>query len=347
MKVPVLLTAAAVLVLNVVPSAAEAQHLNPVIDLLAAKKQVFGLYAPSNPRGGRGGGRGGPPGAAGAPVTPPPVDTTPRKTPADLAKVAVTNTTSDFIFSGDMEGPGTFDQAYTTFADFAKGMAMAEPATKTKRAHPLFVKTPEIAVDPTLANTRISRQLNTGVMGIVMVGVESAAEVKQGLAAMRFKSKGGTRPDDVGDAPAAWGMSEKEYKEKADVWPLNPKGELVNMVIVESKVGLAHLDEIAAVPGISILVPGAGTLGGVMVKVSADGKDSLDANGRKVRDPVAWEGAIQQILAACKKNKLPCGYPSSEANVEQRIKEGFNVHIINWGDAGFKVVDMGRKAGGR
>lgn len=344
MKVPVLMTAAAVLALNVVASEAQAQHLNPVIDLLAAKKQVLGLYAPANPRTGGRGGRGGPP---GAPVTPPPVDTTPKKTPAELAKVAITNTTSDFIFDGTMEGAGTFDQAYTTFSDFAKGMATAEPATKTKRAHPLFVKTPEIAPDPALANTRISKQLNTGVMGIVMVGVESAAEVKQGLAAMRFKSKGGTRPDDVGDAPAAWGMSEKEYKEKADVWPLNPKGELVNMVIVESKEGLKHLDEIAAVPGISILVPGAGTLGGVMTKVGADGKPVLDANGRPERDPVAWEGAIQQILAACKKNKLPCGYPSSEQNIEQRIKEGFNVHIIGWNESGFKTVDMGRKAGGR
>ena len=345
MKVPVLLTAAAVLALNVVVPAAQAQHLNPVIDLLAGRKQVFGLYAPSNPRAGGGrGGRGGPP---GAPVTPPPVDTTTRKMPAELAKVAVTNTSSDFIFDGTMEENATFDQALTKFSDFAKGMAVAEPATRTKRNHPLFVKTSEIAPNPTLAAERIARQLNTGVMGIVMVGVESAEEVRQGIAAMRFKSKGGTRPDAVGDAPAAWGLSEKDYKEKADLWPLNPKGELVNMVIVESKDGLKHLDEIAAVPGISILVPGAGTLRGVMSKVGPDGKDILDANGRKEADPVAWEAAIQQILAACKKHKLPCGFPSAEANIEQRIKEGFSVHIINWGETGFKVVDMGRKAGGR
>jgi len=343
LKVSVLVTAAAVLALNVVAPAAQAQHLNPVIDLLVGKKQVFGLYAPSNPRvGGGRGGRGGPP---GAPVTPPPVDTTTRKTPGELAKVAVTNTSSDFIFNGDMEG--NFDGAYTTWVDFARGMATAEPATKAKRGHPLFVKTPEIAPNPTLAAERIVKQLNTGVMGIVMVGVESAEEVRQGIAAMRFKSKGGNRPDAVGDAPAAWGLSEKEYKDRADLWPLNPKGELVNMVIVESKEGLAHLDEIAAVPGISILVPGAGTLGGVMVKMGADGKPILDANGRPERDPVAWEASIQQILAACKKNKLPCGYPSGEANIEQRIKEGFSVHIVNWGETGFKVVDMGRKIGGR
>ena len=40
------------------------QRMNPLVDLLAAKKPVFGLYAPANPRGR--GGRGGPPGAPGA-----------------------------------------------------------------------------------------------------------------------------------------------------------------------------------------------------------------------------------------------------------------------------------------
>ena len=39
----------------------------------------------------------------------------------------------------------------------------------------------------------------------MFVGVESADEVKPGLAAMRFKSKGGTRPDDVGDGAGVSG----------------------------------------------------------------------------------------------------------------------------------------------
>ena len=42
-------------------------------------------------------------------------------------------------------------------------------------------------------------------------------------------------------------MSEQEYRQKADVWPLNPNGELTNWTIVESKEGLAHVREIAAV----------------------------------------------------------------------------------------------------
>ena len=315
------------------------QHMNPLVDLLAAKKPVFGLYAPANPRGR--GGRGGPPGAPGAaaPIAavpaPPPG---PQKTPAELAKDAVAYAPSDYIFDGSMEGD--FDRGYTGFTDFAAGIFSAAP-TKGKLRPPLVVKTHEIAPDPKLAAERIGRQLDLGVSTIVFVGVESADEVKAGLAAMRFKSNGGTRPDAVGVAPASWGLNEKDYKAKADVWPLNPKGELLNWTIVESKPGLAKVREIAAVKGIGVLFPGAGTLGGVFSTTDS-------TTGRRVRDDVAWEAAIQQVLAACKEFNVPCGFPANTPDVmEMRMKQGFSVFVINWGDAGFKAVDIGRAVGGR
>lgn len=332
------------------------QRMNPLVDLLAAKKPVFGLYAPANPRGR--GGRGGPPGAAApgaaasgaaapaagasgavAPVTavpaPPPG---PQKTPAELAKDAVAYAPSDYIFDGSMEGD--FDRGYASFSEFMAGMAAASP-TKGKLRPPLVVKTHEIAPDPKLAAERIGKQLDLGVSTIVFVGVESADEVKAGLAAMRFKSNGGTRPDAVGGAPAFWGLDEKDYKAKADVWPLNPKGELLNWTIVESKPGLAKIREIAAVKGIGVLFPGAGTLGGVFSTTDS-------TTGRRVRDDVAWEAAIQQVLAACKEFNVPCGFPANTPDVmEMRLKQGFSVFVIGWGDNGFKTVEAGLKTSGR
>jgi 4-hydroxy-2-oxoheptanedioate aldolase len=173
----------------------------------------------------------------------------------------------------------------------------------------------------------------------VFVSVESADEVKQGLAAMRFKSKGGTRPDDVGGAPAYWGVSEKEYRERADVWPLNPNGELTNWTIVESKTGLEKVREIAAVKGIGVLFPGAGTLRGVFTTTGPDGQRNFDSAG--------WEAAIQRVLAACKEFNVACGYPASATDIEKRIQQGFSVFIIGWGEAGFRAVDIGKKAAGR
>jgi len=308
-------------------------HLNPMIELHAQKKPIFGLYAPSNPRGR--GTRGGAPAAAAAPQTPPPAPPV-LKTPAELAKDALAYDKSDFVFDGTMEGG--VDRGIPAFTEFVHAMADATtPDVRWK--HPLSVKTPEIAPDPAKANDNISRQLNLGVSTIVFVGVESADEVKKGLASMRLKANGGTRPDDVGEAPKYWGMPEKDYRDKADVWPLNPNGELTNWTIVESKEGLAHVREIAAVKGISVLFPGAGTLRQVFSTTDADGKRNFDAEG--------WEAAIQQVLAACKEFNVQCGYPATENDIETRIKQGFSVFIMNWSDAGFRAVDIGRKAAGR
>jgi 2-keto-3-deoxy-L-rhamnonate aldolase RhmA len=301
-------------------------HHNPVIDLLEQKKPVFGLYAPSNRRF-------TPPGAP----TPSPV---PPKTPLELAKDAVAYKATDYIFDGSMEGD--FDKAYGPFGEFAKAMGEAGFLTKTpvpRLTHPLVVKMNEIAPDPAKAVERIGRQLDLGVSGVVFVGVESANEVKTGLAAMRYKANGGTRADSVGTAPALWGMTEKEYRAKADLWPLNPKGELMNWTIVESKEGLARIREIAAVKGIGVLFPGAGTLRGVFT--------STNDKGERVTDTVAWEAAIQQVLAACKEFNVACGYPARAEDIEMRMKQGFSVFVINWGEPGFKTIEIGRKVAGR
>ena len=111
-------------------------------------------------------------------------------------------------------------------------------------------------------------------------------------------------------------------------------------VIVESKPGLARVREIAAVKGIGVLFPGAGTLRGVF--------STQDSTGRRVTDEKAWEDAIQQVLAACKEFNVPCGFPANTPDVmEMRYKQGFRVFVIGWGDNGFKTVEAGLALSGR
>jgi 2-keto-3-deoxy-L-rhamnonate aldolase RhmA len=309
-----------------------AKHLNPMIELHQQKKPVFGLYAPANrtPRGNRGAAADAPP------ATPPPV-----KTALELAKEALAYEKSDFIFDGNMER--SIDPAIGRFTEFVNAMADAAPAEARWR-RPLSVKTTRITPDPAKpdpakATENISRQLNLGVATIVFVDVESAEELKTGITAMRFKSKGGTRPDAVGAAPKYWGMNDAQYREKADLWPLNPNGELTAWAIVESKEGIARVREIAAVKGIAALFPGAGTLRGVYSTTNAEGQRTVDTE--------AWEAAIQQVLAACKEFNVACGYPATENDIEMRMKQGFSVFIMNWGEAGFRAIDIGRRASGR
>jgi 4-hydroxy-2-oxoheptanedioate aldolase len=284
-------------------------RINPMIDLLEQKKPVFGLYAPSSPRGG------------------------PVRTSVELAKEALGYEKGDILFSGAMEG--NFERGYGPFAELVGELAKSPARLK----HPLVTKIPKIGADTEKAMENISRQLNLGVSTVVFVEVESADELKRGLAAMRFKSQGGTRPDAVGTAPAYWGLSEAAYRQKADLWPLNPQGELVNWTIVETKEGLAKVREIAGVKGVGALFPGAGSLRRVFT--------TTDQAGQRVFDEAGWEAAIQQVLAACKEFNVPCGYPATEKDIELRMQQGFSVFIINWGEAGFRTVDIGRKAAGR
>jgi 4-hydroxy-2-oxoheptanedioate aldolase len=292
-------------------------RINPMIDLLERKQPVFGVYAPRSGRGAEA-----------------------QKEPAELAREALAYERTDFIFDGSMEG--NFERGYAGFAAFARGMADAGFLRRDpdpRLSHPLVVKMHEIAPDPELAAANIARQLDLGVSTIVFVGVESAEELRTGVAAMRYAAHGGTRPDRVGSAHAYWGMSEQEYRAKADVWPLNPEGELVAWAIVESREGLANLREIAAVPGVAVLFPGAGTLRGVFT--------STDASGERVLDTDGWEGAIQQVLAACQEFDRACGYPATASDIEMRMAQGFSVFIMGWGEAGFEAVEIGRAAAGR
>ena len=304
------------------------QRLNPVIDLLIQKKPVFGLYAPSNRRPGRPGGATAP--APAAPETPP-------KSPTELAKEAVAYKSSDFVFDGSMEGG--LERGLPAFTALMSGLQSAGVVAKSphRLTHPVIVKTPE-PDEPTI-HADIARQLDLGVSGLMLPKAESAEQVRQAIAAMRFKSKGGTRPDAVGNAPAFWGLSEADYKRRADVWPLNPEGELINWTIVESKEGLAKVREIAAVKGIGVLWPGAGTLRGIFTTTNAAGERQFDEK--------SWEAAIQQVLAACKEFNVACGFPANPNDIEMRMKQGFSVFVMNWGDAGFKAIDIGRKASNR
>jgi 2-keto-3-deoxy-L-rhamnonate aldolase RhmA len=305
--------------------AAQTPRVNPVIELLEQKKAVFGLYAPSNRRPGRPG------------VVSPSAPAAPEKSGAELAKEAVAYRHSDFVFDGSMEGG--LERALPAFTALVHGMQQAGALVKSppRFTHPLIVKTPELDVETIHAD--IAEQLNLGVSGLMLPTAESADAVRQAIAAMRFKAKGGTRPEAVASAPQYWGLSEAEYKKKADVWPLNPDGELINWTIIESKEGLARVREIAAVKGIGVLWPGAGTLRGIF--------STTNAAGERVLDEQAWEGAIQQVLSACKEFKVACGFPANPADIELRMKQGFSVFVMNWGDAGFKAIEIGRRVANR
>ncbi len=345
MRASVVIGLVGVAVLGVSVASQQGSHLNPMVDLLIAKKAVFGMGMPSAGRGG-GGNRGGGTAVPTTPPTTPPPAPAPVKTPADFAQDALAHPEADYFFTAGMER--NIDAGSATLMALQDALVEAGSVRRTpggRLVMPINSKAPNISradmpADPANYVTNISRQLNAGVSIISFVEVDNAEELRQGIAAMRFASKGGTRPDAVGNAPKYWGLSEADYRKKADVWPLTPEGELVVWAIIETKEGLANVRDIAQVKGLSVLVPGAGTLGGVF--------STTNAEGRRVRDDVAWEAAIQTVLSTCKEFKLPCGYPVSETDIETRMQQGFNVGILqSFNDSAFRAVAKGRLLSGR
>ena len=289
-----------------------ADRMNPIIALQEKGLPVFGIAHPAIARGGRGRAA-----AAADPAAPAP----PPIVLADVAKETVAYRRADYIFTS-----GTSD----TFLSYIEEITKAGGSMRT---HPFTAKIGIWNRNPENVGAAIVRQLNAGHVAVSMEAVESAQEVRDVIKAMRLVSAGGTRPETgLEKAAAYWGLSVEQYKKKADVWPLNKNGELVVTVIVESLPGLEKVREIAAEPGVGQIFAGYGTLGGVF-------------RG----DPAGREAAAAKILAACKEFKVPCGFPTNNpAEMEQRMKEGWSVHIMQRRDENaFAAVETGRKMGGR
>ena len=313
------------------PTAAPAQdteRLNPMIALQEQGLPVFGVTHPAiEARRARGARRGR--GTAPRPVP------TPLGQPVlkDVARETVAYKLSDFEYNSYRPASAERFMGYMK-AMLAAGVSM--------RSHAFISKIPIVHDDPEGAAARIVDQLNAGHAGIMMQEVESAEEVRQAIAAMRFRPQGGTRGEEgIGLAAAYWGLPEAEYLERADVWPLNPNGELVLWAIVESKEGIANVREIAAVPGLSALIVGAGTLGRVF--------STTNAKGEQVRDQAGFDAAVEAVLAACREFKMACSHPANNpAQIESLMERGFEVFTMQRRNKdAFDAVLTGRRLSGR
>lgn len=320
---PALALALAGLLASLALNAQAPPRLNPMIALHEQGLPVFGItHPPIVPPGRRG------PNAPPADAPPPPMPSL-----TDAARETMAYPYADFAY--DNYSPANAGR----FRDYIEALMAAGGSA---RQHAFISKVPIIHTDPAAATARIVEQLNAGHAGVMLQEVESADEVRTALAAMRFRSKGGTRPDEGVELAAAWWkLSEAEYRAKADPWPLNKDGELVLWAIVESRKGIANIREIAAVPGLTVIVVGAGTLGGVY---STTGPD-----GQRVRDQEGFEAGVNAILAACKEFNVPCSHPANNpTEIEALMKRGFTVFTMQArNQAGFDAIAAGRRLAGR
>lgn len=206
--------------------------------------------------------------------------------------------------------------------------------------------TPMVRIPPNGAemNQWVAKQvLDQGVFGIVWPHISTVEEARNAVASCRYaRPAGAPRYEPAGqrgDAPANaarfWGISQQDYYERADVWPLDPKGEILVAIMCEDVVGLKNLPKILKeVPGIGAVIIGEGDL-----------SQNLGFPRQYKHPTVA--GAIAEILAVCKEHKVACGHPHVEAdNVDEVVAQGFK-WLMPRPARSNAVLDKARKLSGR
>src|SRR5579872_1152937 len=237
-------------------------------------------------------------------------------------------TWADYI-SYDMEH-APFD--VKGLADYMRGLAKGGPTRSGHRTPAVIVNVPVNGTDEATvrANAWMFQQvLATGVHGILLCHADTPGAARAFVEAVRFPSHGGRRG--VHGNPTAariWGISEAEYAEKADVWPLNPDGELLLGLKIEDKYALENADASARVPGIGFAEWGLGDMA-FSLGVKNTGAGPL---------PPALAAARAKVFAATKANKLFFLNSVSPDNVVDMLKEGVMI-----GAAGQRAAEIGRQ----
>jgi 4-hydroxy-2-oxoheptanedioate aldolase len=282
--VAILAPVAATVLTTGVPLAQEtALHLNPVIAKLAAGKTVYGLIT------------------------------------SDLSLANARETARapvDFVYADLEHNPLDFPALNT----FLLGMTDRAAVLKKGNLQPdvaLFARFPPEADQ---SQWVVKQALDIGLMGVIFNGVDSKDQAVLAVRSMRYPQlKGSAHMEPRGmrgygptGATWVWGVSGADYERRADVWPLNPEGDLLATIMIESVEGLKQLDEIASVPGVGALFLGAG----------ADLSRSLGV----AQNSPEVEAAFQQVLRACKAHKVACAITANSANdVARRVREGWNI----------------------
>jgi 4-hydroxy-2-oxoheptanedioate aldolase len=251
-------------------------------------------------------------------------------------------TYADYI-SYDMEH-APFD--VRGLADYMRALVAGGPTRSGHRTPAVIVNVPVNGTDEAAVHANawmFAQVLATGVHGVMLTHADTPGAIRAFVEAVRLpihaqgvgKGLDEGRRGVHGVAPASqvWGVSQDEYLDKADVWPLNPNGELLLGVKIEDKYALANADENLKVPGIGFAEWGPG-----------DMALSLGIRGpfNVVLDDPRMVAARAKVFAASKANKIFFLNSMNPDNVIAMIKEGVMV-----GPASEQTAEIGRKYTGR
>ena len=173
---------------------------------------------------------------------------------------------------------------------------------------------------------QVRQILARGVHGILLCEASSAEAVSAFVESCRYKIndlgvgcglQDGTRG--VGSefkARLKWGLEDdNEYRAKADPWPLNPDGELLLGLKIETLEGLNKCEQILSVPGIGFAEMGPGDMSMSMKIKRVPGAQP----DQRLKD------ASARVKTACDKNGVKFLESGTPGNITQVIDSGARV----------------------
>jgi 4-hydroxy-2-oxoheptanedioate aldolase len=206
--------------------------------------------------------------------------------------------------------------------------------------------TPLVRIPPNgseKAQFHAKQALDLGAYGIVWPHISTVDEAYNAVAACRYPRLAGRplfEPAGIrGDGPTAaaryWGLSAQEYYTRADVWPLDPKGEILVVLMMEDTRGIENLSDILTqVPGIGAILIGEGDLSQEL------------GFPRQYDHPVVVQW-MRRVVDTCRAHGVPVGHPHVDTqNVERIVGEGYRF-LMAAPVRSYAALEMGRKLAGR
>jgi len=237
---------------------------------------------------------------------------------------------------------------FSALREFMRGLVDGGPTASGHRTPAVFVETCIIGLDEAYmrANSWVLEQLlDCGIHGIHMCHARDTKAVQvatQMACRYPFDRPGipklpmrGLRGSAAGYAAECWGVPLYQYNHLADLWPLNPKGELIFGVKIEDTFADEQAESTIALPGISMAEWGPGDHSYWLDGLSIMEDNSYLGNITALATRPEMVKVGENVRQLCKKHNVrflhisPSNDPANPFFVNKQIDEGVMVFESN------------------
>jgi 4-hydroxy-2-oxoheptanedioate aldolase len=236
----------------------------------------------------------------------------------------------------DVEGLSQFLRALLDPAEIARHGVSA--------VKPVIVRIPPNGREIRQNQWMVKQILDTGVAGLMFPHIETPGQAIDAIQAVRYPQSAdvpNVQPEGLRGASNAiaaryWGMGSREYERRADVWGLSPDADMLIILIIENRLGVENVREIAR------------TLRDAHVKVIlwAGGGDMSLSYGH---DEALTRAGLDKVIAAGREFGLPVGINGTR-DFQRRYDQGVRVFFDigpSYAATGPGITPEQRKAVGR